>query len=200
MDLETLAAYDRGADAFAKEWLEQPAATDLHATIREYFRLGRTADVGCGSGRDTAWLGANGFPATGYDASEALLRTARERYPEVPFVLAALPELAGVPENTFKNVLCETVIMHLPADEIAPSVRKLLAILEPHGMLYLSWRVTKSVEMRDPLGRLYAAFDVAVVREALTAADVLLDEERTSASSGKTIHRIVARGRGRSGP
>jgi hypothetical protein len=31
------------------------------------------------------------------------------------------------------------------------------------------------------------------VRDALPAANVLLDEESTSASSGKTIHRIIAR-------
>src|ERR1700691_4817499 len=121
MDRETLAAYDRGADAFAKEWLEQPPAADLHAAVLEYFRPGRTADVGCGSGRDAAWLSENGFPTTGYDGSEGLLRTARDRFPTIPFVLAALPELARVGENTFENVLCERVIMHLGAAEIASS-------------------------------------------------------------------------------
>jgi SAM-dependent methyltransferase len=194
MDLETFAAYDRGAATFARDWHEQPAATDLHAAIREYFRPGRTADVGCGSGRDSAWLSANGFPSTGYDPSPELLREARERYPELPFILATLPELAGVPNGTFTNVLCETVIMHLPVAQVTPSICKLVDILEPGGTLYLSWRVSDH-EIRDSFGRLYAAFDAAIVRAALTPADILLDEERTSASSGKAIHRIVARKR-----
>jgi hypothetical protein len=39
----------------------------------------------------------------------------------------------------------------------------------------------------------YAAFDRRLVLEALPGADSLLDEEVTSQSSGKAIHRIVAR-------
>ncbi len=90
-------------------------------------------------------------------------------------------------------VLCETVIMHLPAGQIAPSVARLVSLLKPGGTLYLSWRVTRGADQRDANGRLYAAFDKRVVLEALPGAAVLLDEEAMSASSGKTIHRIVAR-------
>jgi SAM-dependent methyltransferase len=193
MDTQTLAAYDRDAAAYANDWHAQPPASDLHASVREYFRPGPTADIGCGSGRDTAWLNANGFPATGYDASRGLLLSAQERYPSIHFVPAALPELDGVGRGTFTNVLCETVLMHLPTDAVAPSVRKLVDILAPAGTLYLSWRVTPDRDSRDGAGRLYAAFDAGVVRAALGPAIIMLDEERTSASSGKTIHRIVAR-------
>ena len=42
-------------------------------------------------------------------------------------------------------------------------------------------------------GRLYAAFDAKQVRDALGGATLLLDEEVISVSSGKIIHRIVAR-------
>jgi trans-aconitate methyltransferase len=193
LDTQTLAAYDRDAAAYANDWHAQPPAGDLHATVSEYFRSGATADIGCGSGRDTAWLNANGFPATGYDASEGLLLNARERYPHIRFVPAALPELDGVGRGTFTNVLCETVLMHLPVDALAASVRKLVEILAPAGTLYVSWRVTPDRDSRDGAGRLYAAFDAGVVRDALGPATILLDEERTSASSGKMIHRIVSR-------
>ena len=53
-----------------------------------------------------------------------------------------LPQLDGVARASFDNVLCETVIMHLPRADIAPSVRTMLSLLKPDGMLYLSWRVT----------------------------------------------------------
>src|SRR5262249_26819081 len=61
MDQTTLAAYDRDAAAFAREWETQPAPSDLHDVVRRFFAPGPTADIGCGSGRDTAWLGRNGF-------------------------------------------------------------------------------------------------------------------------------------------
>ena len=193
MDAATLAAYDNGAKAFADDWHNQPAPTDLQALVRRYFKPGLTADIGSGSGREVAWLNENGYPARGYDPSAGLLAEARTRYPRRSFVRAALPELAGVPDGSFDNVLCETVIMHLAPESIAPSVRRLVAILKPDGVLYLSWRVTGGSHHRDDHGRFYAAFDRKLVLEALSDAIVLLDEEVTSISSGKTIHRIVAR-------
>jgi len=193
MDAKTISAYDREAVAFAKDWHEQPAPADLQTMVRHFFSPGPTADIGCGSGRDTAWLTANGFPAIGYDPSHGLLAEARRRYPGVHFSEGALPELEGVMDNRFANVLCETVIMHLAPDVIVPSVRKLMAILEPNGTLYLSWRVTEGSDRRDDRGRLYAAFDSSLVVQALSTANILLDEELASASSGKTVHRIVAR-------
>jgi len=193
MDQKTLGAYDRGAQAFAKDWHEQPPPTDLQAAVRQFFRPGATADIGCGSGRDTAWLDANGFPAVGYDASEGLIAEARRRYPHLRFEHAALPDLAGIADNNLTNVLCETVIMHTQPEAIAPSVRRLMSILEPGGTLYLTWRVTEDSDRRDEHGRLYTAFDSALVLGELASAEILLDEQVTSASSGKIVHRVVSR-------
>ena len=83
--------------------------------------------------------------------------------------------------------------MHLSPSEIAPAVARLMAILRPGGVLYLSWRVTRDADQRDGHGRLYAAFEPAVVRDALGGAAVLTDGETVSASSGKAVHRVVVR-------
>jgi|KBSSwiStaDraftv2_1062776.scaffolds.fasta_scaffold1155697_2 SAM-dependent methyltransferase len=195
MDRTTIGAYDAGAAAFAKDWHDQPAPVDLHMLVKRFFRPGSVADIGCGSGREVAFLSANGFDAVGYDASDALLEQARLRYPRLRFATAALPELKGVPDAGFDNVLCETVIMHLRRPQILDAVRRLFAVLKPGGILYLSWRVTDGgADQRDPHGRLYAAFESALILEAIDGlAALLLDDEPLSASSGKKIHRIVAR-------
>src|SRR3981189_3243567 len=57
MDQQTLAAYDLDAADFAAQWHDQPAPHDLHALVGRFFRPGPTADIGCGSGREGAWLG-----------------------------------------------------------------------------------------------------------------------------------------------
>ncbi|HLG82264.1 MAG TPA: class I SAM-dependent methyltransferase [Bradyrhizobium sp.] len=194
MDRATLAAYDNDAAAFAKDWHEQPAATDLHDVVTRFFiRAGKTADIGCGSGREVAWLNANGFATDGFDASKGLLREARARYPHLKFLHAELPELDGIAPGSYDNVLCETVIMHLERAQIGPSVRRMLELLASCGILYLSWRVTEGTDLRDKQGRLYAAFDAKLVRDELSATTTLLDEEVVSASSGKTIHRLVVK-------
>jgi SAM-dependent methyltransferase len=197
MDRATLAAYDSEAAAFAEEWHAQPAPVDLQEIVARFFvRGGATADIGCGSGREVAWLNANGFAAAGFDASDGLLAEARARYPDLSFAHSELPELDGIAADSFDNVLCETVIMHLDHAQIAPSVRRMLGIVKPGGVFYLSWRVTDDADARDKHRRLYAAFDATLVRTELSAATALLDEEVVSASSAKKIHRIVVRKEG----
>ena len=194
IDQQTIAAYNAGAAAFAQDWHAQPVPADLHELVRRFFNPGgRTADIGCGSGREVAWLAANGFAPEGYDASEAMIEEARRRYPALTFKTALLPQLAGLQSHCFDNVLCETVIMHLPREDLASAAKGLASLLKPAGILYLSWRVTDGSDQRDAHGRLYTAFDARQVCDALGNVTLLLDEAAVSASSGKTIHRIVAR-------
>jgi SAM-dependent methyltransferase len=194
LDRQTLAAYEGDAAAFAKDWHAQPAPHDLHDIVRRFFiKGGTTADIGCGSGREVAWLNANGFPTQGFDASSGLLAEARARYPDLKFALAELPELRGIAANAYDNLLCETVIMHLDRALIAPSLRRMLDVVKPGGFFYLSWRVTEGADQRDQHDRLYAAFEVSLVSAELSDTTVLLDEEVASASSGKIVHRIVVR-------
>src|ERR1044072_3871850 len=129
MDHQTLAAYDLGAASFAKAWLAHLSPVDLQEIVERFFvRGGNSADIGCGCGREVAWLHANGFAAVGFGASEGLLNEARRRYPSYKFAHAELPDLNGI--GTFDNVLCETVIMHLDRKEIASSVRRLFDIVK----------------------------------------------------------------------
>ena len=192
MDRKTLAAYDCDAAAFAKDWHDQPAPVDLQEIVERFFvRGGNSVDIGCGSGREVGWLNSHGFSAVGFDASEGLLAESRRRYPGLKFARAELPDLKGI--GTYDNVLCETVIMHLEAAQIAAAVRRLLGIVKPSGILYLSWRITDDADLRDSHGRLYAAFDTALVLAELKTTVLLLDEEVVSASSAKKIHRLVAK-------
>ena len=129
----------------------------------------------------------------GYDASAALLDEARRRHPDLTFELAALPALAGVPSGAFRNVLCETVVMHLEQAEAA-AARRLAELLMPGGTLYMSWRVAGNGALRDERGRLYTPLDSARMRSALGAGTQVIDEhEVVSASSGKRVHRLIAR-------
>ncbi|MFV0298341.1 MAG: class I SAM-dependent methyltransferase [Hyphomicrobiaceae bacterium] len=196
MDRDTLNTYDANARDYAADWEdEQSAPGDLHAIVREHFRPGLTIDVGCGSGRDTAWLVGNGYDAFGLDGSQGLIAEARRRHPDIRFERDTLPRLVSLQSGVFTNVLCETVIMHLGTETIADAVGRLGALLAPGGTLYLSWRVTDGADVRDKAGRLYSSFPASLVTGALPGLALLLDEEVTSLSSGKIIHRVVARRR-----
>lgn len=192
MDELTLAAYDANPKGFADTWHAQSDPAKMYELVRRFFHQGEpTADIGCGAGRDTAWLNANGYPAVGYDPSAGLLLEARRRHPGVEFVRDCLPELGSVGEGAFANVLCETVIMHLPVADVAPSVHRLLQLLRPGGILYLSWRVADTCR-RDDRGRLYSAVEVTRVLDALDGAVIKFSEQYASTSSGASIQTIVA--------
>ncbi|HTR11298.1 MAG TPA: class I SAM-dependent methyltransferase [Paraburkholderia sp.] len=193
MDRATIETYTSGAASYAAEWAKQPAPDDLYAHLTQYFRPhGQTVDIGCGSGRDVAWLNAHGYPTGGYDASEGLIAQAACQYPDYTFGLAALPELGGVPRGSFDNVLCETVVMHLPVAQIGPACRRLVELLKPKGVLYLSWRVTEGSSARDVAGRLYSAFAPSLAVDALEGTTIALREDAVNQSSGKRVQRIVA--------
>jgi SAM-dependent methyltransferase len=193
MDAPTLTVYDRAAAAYCDEWLSQPPGEDMQRLWQQFFAPGRaSADIGSGSGRDVDWLNRNGYPCEGWDASAALVAEARRRFPQWRFAESALPELANVPTAAYANVVCETVIMHLPGAELLPALGALRRILAPDGTLYLSWRVSEA-QTRDAAGRLYGAFCADTVRAALDGMRILHDAEETSASSGKRVHRLVTR-------
>ncbi|RQR38446.1 bifunctional 2-polyprenyl-6-hydroxyphenol methylase/3-demethylubiquinol 3-O-methyltransferase UbiG [Burkholderia sp. Bp9142] len=194
VDRPTLDAYEAHAAQYARDWLDEAVPDDMYALLDQYFAPGPTADVGCGAGRDTAWLASQGFDVRGYDASAALLAEARVRHPSLTFELAALPALAGVPSGVFRNVLCETVVMHLEQADAAAAAARLAALLMPGGTLYLSWRVAGNGALRDERGRLYTPLDSARMHAALGAGMHVLDEhEVVSASSGKRVHRLIVR-------
>jgi SAM-dependent methyltransferase len=193
MDATTIAAYDAGARAYCEEWLTQPPADDLQALWRAHLRPGAsTIDVGSGSGRDADWLTRHGYPCVGVDASAGLVAEATRRFPGCRFGVARLPALEGFGEGAFVNVVCETVIMHLPADDVVPAVEALGRLLAPGGVLFLSWRVVDA-DARDAAGRLYTAICADAVRRALSPLALAYDREETSLSSGRRVHRIVVR-------
>ena len=194
MDARTLAIYDRDAATYCDDWLTQPLPDDLQALWRRYFMRGKpTADIGSGSGRDVDWLNRNGYPCTGWDGSAGLIAEARKRFPQWPFGEARLPALADVPHGKYANVVCETVIMHLAGAEVPAAVHALTRLLMPGGNLYLSWRIADPAESRDRAGRLYSPIDADTVRAALSGLTLLYDMEAISDSSGKRVHRLVAR-------
>jgi SAM-dependent methyltransferase len=194
MDTETLAAYEKQAASYARDWLEQDAPSDMYALLKQYFTPGLTADIGCGAGRDTAWLLENGFQAIGLDVSQGLLDEARAAYPGITFQQGSLPVLDGLQRGSYQNVLCETVIMHLEPASIGEAVSSLIALLLPGGTLYLSWRVTEQASQRDKSGRLYSAFERELVTlPAGGLCDVIFEEDVISASSGKRTQRLIFR-------
>ena len=85
MDKSTLEKYNTDAESIAADHrLKNPER--LYLLIKSFFtKSGKTADIGCGSGRDTDWLNRNGYPADGYDTSTKMLDEARKHYSQYKY-------------------------------------------------------------------------------------------------------------------
>jgi ubiquinone/menaquinone biosynthesis C-methylase UbiE len=157
MDTKTLEVYNQQAPTIVARHLAYGNHDMLFGSrVLAFFRPGEpTADIGSGSGRDTHWLHQQGFPVVGYDASEGMMAEARHLYPECEFLHALLPDLAGVPSNTYTNVLCSFVLMHLPATELPKALANLVRILKSDGWLIVAYRHSKTESKREADGRLF---------------------------------------------
>lgn len=190
----TLHAYDTHAADYVEEWLAQPSPQELHTMAQKFFRVREpTADIGSGSGRDVHWLNQAGYPTAGWDASQGLLQEARKRFPNYTFGFAELPDLNQIESARFSNVLCETVLMHLPKEALSIALKNLLRILKPDGVLALSWRLPQENAEREKDGRLYTLLTFEDLLTALQPFEtqVLHQEEMRSFSSKKIIRQLV---------
>jgi SAM-dependent methyltransferase len=191
MDKKTVQAYAKGAEIYSSDWLAQPSPADMYSLLKKYFIAdGKTADIGCGNGRDADWLMKNGFSVCGFDSSKELVQIASGLYPKIQFSEAFLPDLKEI-NSQFDNLLCETVIMHLLPDDLPRAINNLKRILKVNGILYLSWRVTDGEDSRHSDGRLYSAFSADFILKQFERRQILHFEDSISASSGKRICRLI---------
>lgn len=194
MDIPTITAYNTSAIAIAD--LHETLIPDaLYARILEFFKpQAITLDVGCGSGRDTAWLRQNGFDASGLDASEGMLFEARKRHPEIVFNYDSLPALQSIETSTYTNILCSAVIMHLPINAVAISASNLMRILIPHGTLLLSFRNSHHDSKREN-DKLYESLstDWLVHVFELAGATLVMQETTLETARNNYWHTMVFR-------
>ncbi len=111
MDATTLKAYSDNADRLIKSYTTMKPRR-LYELIATFFHRGeRTLDVGCGSGRDLAYLQGSGFKIEGLDAVPEFIAHIKATSPSIPVHLDQLPTLKTIPDNSFNNVLVSAVVV-----------------------------------------------------------------------------------------
>jgi SAM-dependent methyltransferase len=160
MDAPTLDFYTRQAASLSTKY--ELLSTDLlpHlALAKTFFRPGESvADLGCGSGRDAAWLDGLGYRVTGFDGSQGMLAEARRLHPGITFTHAVFPDLITIPaDQHFQNLMCSAVLMHLPEDQLFAAIMRLSQLLEPGGRIVLTYRHSLALDERESDGRLFTS-------------------------------------------
>ena len=132
---EWATAYDEeDGEDFRGSGIEVLEADAVRRTL-EHMSAGRILDAGCGTGRHSAYLSALGHAVVGVDASDAMVRQARERVPSGEFSVGSVEQLA-FPSASFSAALCALTLGHL--EDPVPAIRELARVLQPNAPLVIS--------------------------------------------------------------
>jgi 2-polyprenyl-3-methyl-5-hydroxy-6-metoxy-1,4-benzoquinol methylase len=165
----------------------------IYELIEQYFIKGKsTADIGCGTGRDTNFLNNQGFSVVGVDASEGMLKQARQLYPDLNFRLDYLPTLVNFKNSEFQNILCSAVLMHLNENTIEAACLRLVQLLKKDGRLVVSIRGTNKKDKREN-GKLYESINVESFKQLFeqNGCEILFYENEVEQNRGLTWHNFV---------
>ena len=161
MDPATIQHYDRNADLLAKRY-ESAEVQAMHANLLRHLPANcPVLEIGCGSGRDAAFLLAHGFDVAAVDASAEMVATAQRCHPELAGRIhqSAFPLEATSPmlSRRFGAVVMIAILMHLDDQELATCAAQVCELLCPGGVLIVSTSTGRTGlnAGRDADGRLF---------------------------------------------
>ncbi len=129
-------------DGNSEEYSEQTLHADVSEARSRFLELipkgGSILDLGCGSGRDTAYFLGSGYDATPVDGSSGMCRVA-ERNVGVRVRSIRFSQLDYCEE--FDGVWACSSLLHLPSDELPGILALIRRSLKEGGILYASFRL-----------------------------------------------------------
>lgn len=160
MDPKTIEYYSENSEVIATRY--ESIVNGLAAYFELAFaKSSRILDIGCGSGRDMAYLARLGKSVFGIDATAKLIDLAQTLHPELHGKIqhAAVPTSSVPFGGGFDGVLCSAVLMHIPV-ELQPETVRFIAQCMVHGgnLLYSIPSKRSDVAQgsdRDASGRLF---------------------------------------------
>ena len=192
MDRETLNFYEINARKMS-DFYSFESIDWQESLLRTFRNTGKILDVGCGTGRDLAFLLRKGMDGYGTEASKQMLLVADATLAaeglssKGRLFEAVLPDLSIFADGEFDGVLCSAVLMHLPDEEIFDAVYSLRRVLKPGGTLLVSVPALRpdvdSITRRDSHGRLFSDIPAAKLRLLFERVGFAVQGSKTSPDS-----------------
>ena len=189
MDVETVATYDRIASGFADQWWSTRLAEPMERFAAGVRPGGTVVDLGCGPGRDTAWLAEIGFTALGVDASigmlvEALRRDVASTASVAQGDLVALPLASSCVDGAW---MCAS-LLHLTLEESAAALAEVARVTVDGGALFVSVQGGSGMAIKSSTSgrRRFTFWDADRLASAVDAAGFDVADVRTAAPDPST--------------
>ncbi len=192
----TQLTYDQIAADFAATYASMPPnlAVLANRLARHVGPQSVIADIGCGHGRDTAWLERANCFVVGFDLSFQMLRQART-ITHGNLVQMDMQHPAA-PNACFDGIWCCASLLHLPKSQAAATLLEFRRITRTHGMLILSIQEGDSEgwvwSERDHVERYFARYQIPEMRGLLSRAGFAVDEQSASPGASASWLEFVS--------
>lgn len=154
------------------EYFEQTVSLDLAVIMEPFISLlpdgASVLDVGCGSGRDSAYLKSLGYDVTAMDGSNEMCEIAsvhigqdvlQLKFNEMDFV------------EVFDGVWANASLHHVSRSEMPYIMKKVIRSIKPGGVLYLALPYGSFEGMLD--GRYITCYQTKELKEIINSFDEL---------------------------
>ncbi len=133
----TINRYDLVAEQYA-ETHDDSRDNDVYLDeFLSYLQKGdKILDLGCGTGRITAYYAKKGFSVVGTDLSEKMLAIARKKHPELIFLRQDMRKI-DFPENSFDAISLAYSLFHLTKKEASVLLADIYSALKDNGIVIL---------------------------------------------------------------
>lgn len=132
-----------------------PLWDELVKIVAEIKDGDKILDVGCGNGRLLDFLKDKKIEYLGVDASENLIKCARELHPKNEFVVNDILELSSLPKLNFDFVFSIALLHHLPSLELrVAALRQLKNKINNSGEIVITvWNMWNQPRFRKLIGK-----------------------------------------------
>lgn len=146
----TQAYYNQNAESFV-QGTQNADMSEQYGFFLKYLLPGcRILDLGCGSGRDSAYFSSQGFEITAVDGSEELCKRAKANY-GVDALCIKFEDISFAEE--FDGIWACASLLHIGKNHMPYVLSKVAAALKVGGVLYASFKYGS--EERITGGRFY---------------------------------------------
>lgn len=143
---------------------------------------GLILDLGCGPGRDLAWMEALGVQVVGADLAFGM---AQAKQGAGKWLCQMEMRQLGFATGRFAGVWCNAAILHLPKQQVPEAWKEIARVLAPGGLFFLSVQKghgegVESAPVYGGVERFFARYHPNEIRDLLLGAGFLVESSNIS--------------------
>lgn len=142
----SLQYYEDNAEQFAQNTLDVDMS-ELHERFLAHLPpTSRVLDAGCGAGRDAATFIQLGYQVDAFDASQKLVKIAK-KVSGISVQLSTFLNFRS--KHSYAGIWACASLLHVPTISLPATLKYLGELLEPKGVMYVSFKYGEDESVRS---------------------------------------------------